>query len=105
MPFSSLFFSAVEVGPFPLQLQHSLGAYLLLPKENLASPGHTTGKGHPKKVGSKNRDIKYPYNWIKVKALANSAKQLDHASTSSRVKGKGDAPIVDKCSGATPAGG
>lgn len=45
MPFSSLFFSAVEVGPFPLQLQHSLGVCLLLPKENLASPGHTKPQG------------------------------------------------------------
>lgn len=46
MPFSSLFFSAVEVGPFSLQLLHSLGVCLLLPKENLASPGHSNPKGH-----------------------------------------------------------
>lgn len=71
MPFSSLFFSAVEVGPFPLQVQHPPGVCLLLPKENLASPGHSMGKGHPKEVGSKNKDIKHPYNRINVKALAS----------------------------------
>lgn len=53
MPFSSLFSSAVEMGPFPLQLQHSLGVCLLLPKENLASPGHTAWKAHPKKNWAK----------------------------------------------------
>lgn len=61
-PFSSLFFSAVEVGPVPLRLQHSLGVCLLLPKENLASPGHTRSKK------SKNRDIKHRYSRTKAKA-------------------------------------
>lgn len=72
-----------------MQLQHSLGVCLLLPKENLASPGHTTGKGHPKRVGSKNtKDTKHPYNRIKVKVLANSRMwQIDHSSASNRVKG------------------
>lgn len=47
-PFSSSFFSAVEVGPSPLTFQHSPSVCLLLPKENLASPGHTEpqGSGH-----------------------------------------------------------
>lgn len=58
-PFSSLFFSAVEVGPVPLRLQHSLGVCLRLPKENLASPGHT---------GNRNRDIQHPYSRTKAKA-------------------------------------
>lgn len=47
-PFSSSFFSAVEVGPSPLNFQHSLSVRLLPLKENLASPGHTKpqGSGH-----------------------------------------------------------
>lgn len=46
VPFSSLFSSAVEVGPCPLQLRHSLGGCLLPPKENLASPGAPNPQGH-----------------------------------------------------------
>lgn len=41
LPFFSLLLSGFARGASLLQLQHSLDAYLLLPRGSLASPGHT----------------------------------------------------------------